>query len=488
MTAATGNQQGSDRKYETVIGLEVHVELHTKSKIFCGCSTSFGAPPNTHTCPVCLGHPGVLPVLNKQALEYAIKASMALNCQVATDTKFDRKNYFYPDSPKAYQISQYDKPVGEHGWVEIEVGGVTKRIGITRVHLEEDAGKLTHVDGGYASLVDFNRVGTPLIEIVSEPDLRSPEEARAYLEKIKAIMQYCDVSDVKMEEGSLRCDANISLRPFGREKFGTKAELKNMNSFRGVQRGLEYEEWRQADVLDSGDEVVQETRRWDEAQGKTLTMRSKEQAHDYRYFPDPDLVSAHIDEEWKTRVQSTIPELPDARKKRYVEQYSLPSYDAEVITASMKLADFFEESLNYTQDAKAVSNWIMGDLLGYLNASGLELADVRITGQGLGEMIGLIEKGTISSKIAKTVFKSMLETGKSPQAIVEEQGLVQISDEGAIAAIVDQIVANNPQSVADFKAGKDKAVGFLVGQIMKETKGKANPGLVNKLILESLNR
>ncbi|MED4600313.1 Asp-tRNA(Asn)/Glu-tRNA(Gln) amidotransferase subunit GatB [Paenibacillus validus] len=482
MTAAT------DKKYETVIGLEVHVELHTKSKIFCGCSTSFGAPPNTHTCPICLGHPGVLPVLNKQALEYAMKASMALNCQVATESKFDRKNYFYPDSPKAYQISQYDKPVGEHGWIEIEVGGETKRIGITRVHLEEDAGKLTHVDGGYASLVDFNRVGTPLIEIVSEPDLRSPEEARAYLEKIKAIMQYCDVSDVKMEEGSLRCDANISLRPYGQEQFGTKAELKNMNSFRGVQRGLEYEEWRQADVLDGGGQVVQETRRWDEAQGKTLPMRGKEQAHDYRYFPDPDLVAVYIDDEWKERVRASIPELPDARKKRYVAEYALPSYDAEVITASMKLADFFEESLKYTKDAKAVSNWIMGDLLGYLNANGLEITDVQITGKSLGEMIGLIEKGTISSKIAKTVFKSMLETGKDPQTIVEEQGLVQISDEGAIAAVVDQIVSNNPQSVADFKAGKDKAVGFLVGQVMKETKGKANPGLVNKLILDRLNR
>lgn len=481
MTAAT------DKKYETVIGLEVHVELHTNSKIFCGCSTAFGAPPNTHTCPVCLGHPGVLPVLNKQAVEYAMKAAMALNCQVATESKFDRKNYFYPDSPKAYQISQYDKPVGEHGWIEIEVNGETKRIGITRVHLEEDAGKLTHVDGGYATLADYNRVGTPLIEIVSEPDLRSPEEARAYLEKIKAIMQYCDVSDVKMEEGSLRCDANISLRPFGQTEFGTKAELKNMNSFRGVQRGLEYEEWRQADVLDSGDHVVQETRRWDEAQGKTLTMRSKEQAHDYRYFPDPDLVSMHIDEEWKARVLASIPELPDARKKRYVSEYGLPSYDAEVITSSMKLADFFEESLNFTKDAKAVSNWIMGDLLGYLNANNLELADVNITGKGLGEMIGLMEKGTISSKIAKTVFKSMLETGKDPQTIVEEQGLVQISDEGAIKAVVDQIVSNNPQSVADFKAGKEKAVGFLVGQVMKETKGKANPGLVNKLIIERLN-
>ncbi|MBP1157117.1 MULTISPECIES: Asp-tRNA(Asn)/Glu-tRNA(Gln) amidotransferase subunit GatB [unclassified Paenibacillus] len=481
MTAAT------DKKYETVIGLEVHVELHTKSKIFCGCSTAFGAPPNTHTCPVCLGHPGVLPVLNKQAVEYAMKAAMALNCQVATESKFDRKNYFYPDSPKAYQISQYDKPVGEHGWIEIEVNGETKRIGITRVHLEEDAGKLTHVDGGYATLADYNRVGTPLIEIVSEPDLRSPEEARAYLEKIKAIMQYCDVSDVKMEEGSLRCDANISLRPFGQKEFGTKAELKNMNSFRGVQRGLEYEEWRQADVLEGGGNVVQETRRWDEAQGKTLTMRSKEQAHDYRYFPDPDLVSMHIDEEWKARVLASIPELPDARKKRYVDEYGLPSYDAEVITSSIKVADFFEESLNFTKDAKAVSNWIMGDLLGYLNANNLELGDVKITGKGLGEMIGLLEKGTISSKIAKTVFKSMLETGKDPQTIVEEQGLVQISDEGAIKAVVDQIVSNNPQSVADFKAGKEKAVGFLVGQVMKETKGKANPGLVNKLIIERLN-
>ncbi|GLI05995.1 aspartyl/glutamyl-tRNA(Asn/Gln) amidotransferase subunit B [Paenibacillus tyrfis] len=482
MTAAT------DKKYETVIGLEVHVELHTNSKIFCGCSTAFGAPPNTHTCPICLGHPGVLPVLNKQAVEYAMKASMALNCQIATESKFDRKNYFYPDSPKAYQISQYDKPVGEHGWIEIEVNGETKRIGITRVHLEEDAGKLTHVEGGHASLVDFNRVGTPLIEIVSEPDLRSPEEARAYLEKLKAIMQYCDVSDVKMEEGSLRCDANISLRPYGQQEFGTKAELKNMNSFRGVQRGLEYEEWRQADVLDSGGKVVQETRRWDEAQGKTLTMRSKEQAHDYRYFPDPDLVALHIDDAWKARVRESIPELPDARKKRYVSEYGLPSYDAEVITSSIKLADFFEESLNFTKDAKAVSNWIMGDLLGYLNANNLELQDVKVTGKGLGEMIGLMEKGTISSKIAKTVFKTMLETGKAPQTIVEEQGLVQISDEGAILAVVEQIVAGNPQSVADFKAGKEKAVGFLVGQVMKETKGKANPGLVNKLIIEVLNR
>ncbi|TVX95450.1 Asp-tRNA(Asn)/Glu-tRNA(Gln) amidotransferase subunit GatB [Cohnella terricola] len=474
-------------KYETVVGLEVHVELHTKSKIFCGCSTSFGAPPNTHTCPVCLGHPGVLPVLNRQAVEYAMKAAMAINCEIAEWCKFDRKNYFYPDSPKAYQISQYDQPIGQNGWIDIEVNGQTKRIGITRLHLEEDAGKLTHIDGGYGSLVDLNRVGTPLVEIVSEPDIRSPEEAKAYLEKLRAIMQYCDVSDVKMEEGSLRCDANISIRPYGQKEFGTRAELKNMNSFRGVQRGLEYEELRQADVLDGGGKVVQETRRWDENQGKTISMRGKEEAHDYRYFPDPDLVRLHIDDEWKARVLASIPELPDARQARYIQEYGLSSYDAGVLTASMKLADFFEESLKHTSDAKASANWIMGELLGYLNANNLELDGVKITGQGLGEMIQLIEKGTISNKIAKTVFKGLIETGKSPQQIVEEQGLVQISDEGAILAIVDAVIAANPQSVEDFRNGKEKAIGFLVGQIMKETKGKANPGLVNKLLVDRLN-
>lgn len=478
--------QATERTYETVIGLEVHVELHTNSKIFCGCSTAFGAPPNTNTCPICLGHPGVLPVLNKRAVEYAIKAAMALNCEIATESKFDRKNYFYPDSPKAYQISQYDQPIGQRGWIDIEVDGKTKRIGITRLHLEEDAGKLTHLPAGVGSLVDFNRVGTPLIEIVSEPDLRTPEEARAYLEKLKAIMQYCEVSDVKMEEGSLRCDANISIRPWGQEKFGTRAELKNMNSFRGVQRGLEYEEERQAAILDAGGTVEQETRRWDEAQGKTLSMRGKEEAHDYRYFPDPDLVKLFIDEEWKTQIRATIPELPDAKQARYAVDYGLSGYDAGVITSSLPLARFFEESLGFTKDAKAVANWIMGELLGYLNANGLELQDVKITGQGLGEMIGLIENGTISGKIAKTVFKAMLETGKSPQAIVQEQGLVQISDEGEIKAVVERIVEANPQSVSDYQAGKEKAVGFLVGQVMRETKGKANPALVNKLILERL--
>lgn len=477
-----------DTRYETVIGLEIHVELHTQSKIFCGCSTRFGAQPNTQTCPVCLGHPGVLPVLNRQAVDYAIKAAMALNCEIATDSKFDRKNYFYPDSPKAYQISQYDQPVGERGWVDIEVDGRTKRIGITRVHLEEDAGKLTHDPYGSGSLVDLNRCGTPLIEIVSEPDIRSAEEARAYLEKVRAIMQYCEVSDVKMEQGSLRCDVNISTRPAGQSAFGTKAELKNMNSFSSVLKATEYEEQRQRDVLSGGGKIVQETRRWDEAQRKTLSMRSKEEAHDYRYFPDPDLVKLYIDDDWKARIRASIPELPDARKARYIAGFGLPAYDADVITASKKLADLFEQSLDYTKDAKAVSNWIMGDLLGYLNANNAEVDAVQITGQGLGEMIGLIEKGTISNKIAKTVFKAMLETGKRPQAIVEDQGLVQISDEGAILEVVTRVLSANPQAVEEIRAGKDKAVGFLVGMVMKETKGKANPGLVNKLIMEQIGK
>ncbi|WP_028594857.1 Asp-tRNA(Asn)/Glu-tRNA(Gln) amidotransferase subunit GatB [Paenibacillus assamensis] len=474
--------------FETVIGLEVHVELHTNSKIFCGCSTSFGAPPNTHTCPICLGHPGVLPVLNKQAVEYAMKAAMALNCEIADISKFDRKNYFYPDSPKAYQISQYDQPIGRNGWIDIEVDGKTKRITIDRLHLEEDAGKLTHMEGGFGSLVDFNRVGTPLVEIVSNPDIRSAQEAEAYMQKLRAIMQYCDVSDVKMEEGSLRCDVNISLRPVGQEEYGTKTELKNMNSFRGVVRGTEYEVERQTDILEDGGTIVQETRRWDESQGRTLSMRSKEEAHDYRYFPDPDLVTLHIDEEWKERVRATIPELPDARKARYASEFGLSSYDADVLTSSKKLADLLEESLNYTKDAKAVANWIMGDLLGYLNQNSKEIDDVMLNGQNLGEMIGLIEKGTISNKIAKTVFKEMLESGKAPQAIVEEKGLVQISDEGAIRGIVEQIVAANPQSVEDYRAGKERAIGFLVGQVMRETKGKANPTLVNELLVDVLKQ
>jgi aspartyl-tRNA(Asn)/glutamyl-tRNA(Gln) amidotransferase subunit B len=473
-------------QYETVIGLEVHVELGTESKIFCGCSTSFGAPPNHHTCPICLGHPGVLPVLNRKAVEYAMKAAMALNCEISDECKFDRKNYFYPDSPKAYQISQYDKPIGLNGYIDIEVGGQTKRIRINRLHLEEDAGKLTHIENGQATLVDFNRVGTPLVEIVSEPDLSSPEEAHAYLEKLKAIMQYCEVSDVKMEEGSLRCDANISLRPAGETRLGTKAELKNMNSFRGVQKGLEYEVLRQTEVLEDGGRVVQETRRWDEAKGKTISMRSKEEAHDYRYFPDPDLVRLVIHRDWKEAVRATIPELPDARQTRYMEAYGLSGYDAANLTQSKGLADLFEDTLKHTKDAKTVTNWITGELLGYMNSNNVEVDKMSVTGLGLGELIQLIEKGTISNKIAKTVFREMMDSGKLPGQIVEEQGLVQMSDEGEILGIVKRVIESNPQSVADYRAGKEKAIGSLVGQVMKETKGKANPGVVNKLIIEQI--
>ncbi|MBL0385830.1 Asp-tRNA(Asn)/Glu-tRNA(Gln) amidotransferase subunit GatB [Tumebacillus sp. ITR2] len=474
-------------KYETIIGLEVHVEMNTKSKIFCGCSAEFGAPPNTNVCPICLGYPGVLPVLNREVLNKAMKASLALNCTITPDSKFDRKNYFYPDSPDAYQISQFDKPIGQHGWVEIEVDGYTKRIGINRVHMEEDAGKSTHAQDGLSTLVDFNRAGVPLIEIVSEPDIRTPGEAKAYLEKLKAIMQYCEISDCKMEEGSLRCDANISLRPWGQEKFGTKRELKNMNSFNNVKKALEYEQAAQEEIIESGVLIEQATLRWDDAANKTHVMRSKEDAHDYRYFPEPDLVQLEIDEAWIASVRATIPELPAERKERYQSEFGLPSHDAEVLTASKRVADFFEATVSKGVEAKTVSNWIMGDLLGYLNSNNLELTEVPLKPEQLGAMIKMIEGGQISTKIAKDVFKDMLQTGKDPDVIVQEKGLVQISDEGELLKIVDEVLANNPKIVEDFKAGKEKALGALVGQTMKATKGKGNPGLLNKLILERLN-
>ncbi|MEH7667118.1 Asp-tRNA(Asn)/Glu-tRNA(Gln) amidotransferase subunit GatB [Bacillus sp. JJ689] len=471
---------------ETIIGLEVHVELKTNSKIFSASPTEFGAEPNTQTSVIDLGYPGVLPTLNKEAVNFAMKAAMALNCEIATETKFDRKNYFYPDNPKAYQISQFDKPIGENGWIEIEVDGKKKRIGITRLHLEEDAGKSTHTADG--SLVDYNRQGMPLIEIVSEPDMRTPEEAYAYLEKLKSIIQYTGVSDCKMEEGSLRCDANISLRPVGQEKFGTKAELKNLNSFTYVQKGLEHEQVRQEKELLSGGIIQQETRRYDEATKKTILMRVKEGSDDYRYFPEPDLVELYIDDEWKEAVRASIPELPDARKARYVAEIGLPAYDAHVLTLTKEMSDFFEATVADGADAKLTSNWLMGEVLAYLNKQQKELKDVALTPAGLSKMVQLIEKGTISSKIAKKVFNELIEKGGDPEEIVKAKGLVQISDEGTLRKVVTEILDNNGQSIEDFKNGKDRAIGFLVGQIMKATKGQANPPLVNKLLLEEINK
>ncbi|MFG6115478.1 Asp-tRNA(Asn)/Glu-tRNA(Gln) amidotransferase subunit GatB [Halobacillus sp. MO56] len=473
--------------FETVIGLEVHVELKTNSKIFSPSPNMFGDEPNTNVNPIDLGYPGVLPVLNEEAVNFAMKAAMALNCEIATDTKFDRKNYFYPDNPKAYQISQFDQPIGENGHIDIEVDGVKKRIGITRLHLEEDAGKLTHSDEGY-SLVDYNRQGTPLVEIVSEPDIRSPQEAYAYLEKLKNIIQYTGVSDCKMEEGSLRCDANLSLRPIGQEEFGTKTELKNLNSFSFVQKGLEFEEKRQAQVLLSGGEILQETRRYDEQTKETILMRVKEGSDDYRYFPEPDLVPLYIDEDWKERIRAEIPELPDARKKRYIENLELPEYDAMVLTNNKAMSDFFEETINHGADVKQASNWLMGEVSAHLNKQQKEFDEIALTPESLAKMIKLLEDGTISSKIAKKVFAELVEKGGDPEKIVKEKGLVQISDEGQLTEIITKILDDNQQSIEDYKNGKDRALGFLVGQVMKETKGQANPPMVNKIILSEMEK
>ncbi|MCS1352046.1 Asp-tRNA(Asn)/Glu-tRNA(Gln) amidotransferase subunit GatB [Mechercharimyces sp. CAU 1602] len=474
-------------RYETVIGIEVHVELSTQSKIFCGCSTDFGKEPNTQTCPICLGHPGVLPMLNKKAVHLAMKAAMALHCEIAEISKFDRKNYFYPDCPKAYQISQYDQPIGEHGWIDIEVEGETKRIGITRVHLEEDAGKLQHEESGESSLVDFNRVGVPLIEIVSEPDLRTPAEARAYLEKLKLIMQYTDVSDVKMEEGSLRCDANISLRPVGQEAFGTKTELKNLNSFRNVERALYYEQKRQQEVLDAGEKVTHQTMRWLEEKEETKVMRSKEEAHDYRYFPEPDLVKLELDPVWKESVRAQIPELPDTRQQRYINECGLSRYDASILVSAKSTADFFDATMEQGADAKLAANWITGELLAFLNKEERMLSDILLSPASLTKMITLIQQGTISNKIGKKVFRELIEHGGDPEQIVKDKGWVQISDEGKLEEMVVAVLQENPQSVIDYRNGKDRALGFLVGQVMKQTRGQANPQMVNEMILKKMN-
>lgn len=475
-------------RYETVIGLEVHVELSTQTKIFCSCSTKFGSAPNTNVCPVCLGMPGVLPVLNEKVLEYAIKLGLALGCEILPFSKFDRKNYFYPDLPKAYQISQLDLPICRNGHIDVTVDGEERRIRINRIHMEEDAGKLVHSENGGGTCVDLNRAGVPLLEIVTEPDIHSPEEAKEYLTKLKTIIQYLNISDCKMEEGSLRCDANISIRPEGTETLGTKSEIKNMNSFKAVQRGLEYEVARQIALVEDGDKVVQETRRWDDTKGMTFSMRSKEEANDYRYFPDPDLAPIMVSRERVEEIAATLPELPEQRFCRLVEKDGLPEYDAGVITSTKAMSDYYDECVSLFSNPKMVSNWIMGDFSCLLNDNGIEIQDAKVTPQLLIDMLKMIENGKISGKIAKTVFEEMFASGKTPEKIVEEKGLVQISDASAIEPIAQKVIDANPKSVEDYHAGKDKAIGFLVGQIMKETKGKANPQMVNEIIIKLLGQ
>jgi aspartyl-tRNA(Asn)/glutamyl-tRNA(Gln) amidotransferase subunit B len=473
-------------EYEPVIGLEVHAQLLTDAKIFCGCSTKFGAPPNTHTCPVCLGMPGVLPVLNKKVVEFMMKMALATHCRINGECCFARKNYFYPDLPKGYQISQYAAPPAEQGWIELEINGAKKRIGITRIHMEEDAGKLIHDEHNPASYVDLNRTGVPLIEIVSEPDIRSAEEAAAYLRRLHEILVYLEICDGNMEEGSFRCDANVSLRLRGTETFGTRTELKNMNSFRNVQRALEYEIKRQTYVLDAGDAVVQETRLWDDTSGVTHSMRSKEEAHDYRYFPDPDLVPIVIDDAWITAVRNTLPELPLEKRERFVREYQIPGYDAGVLTASRALADYYEEVVRLSGQPKIASNWVMGDVLRFLNEDKKEIRDCPITPAALAEMILLIQDGTISGKMAKEVCEAMYRSGKTPGAVIEDKGLVQITDEGALTGTISEIIGKNPAQVAQYRAGKEKVFGFFVGQAMKATGGKANPQVINDLLKKML--
>jgi len=477
--------------YEAVIGLEVHAELLTESKVFCGCSAKFGAPPNQNTCPVCLGMPGALPVLNRRAVEYAIRAGLALNCEIARLSRWARKNYFYPDLPKGYQISQYELPLCLGGWIEIDIDGTPRRIGLTRIHMEEDTGKNIHDAHSDASLVDFNRCGVPLLEIVSEPDLRSPQEAGAYLRKLRTILQYLEICDGNMEEGSFRCDANVSIRPRGARELGTKIEIKNMNSFRNVERAVEYELKRQTQALQEGGRLVQETRLWDPEREVTRPMRSKEFAHDYRYFPEPDLLPLVVSEAWVEAVRTTMPELPDARRLRFQQQYGLPAYDAEVLTMRKDVADYYEATVRYHNNPKALSNWVMGDVLRILRERKLDSAfvihDWPVAPERLAAMVELIDSGEISGKIAKAVFEELVTSGKTPLQIVDEQGLKQISDEGAIDAAVEQVLANNPDKVAEYRGGRDKLFGFFVGLVMKATQGKANPQKVNDLLRDKLS-
>ena len=478
----------SRNDYEVVIGLEVHAELSTKTKIFCSCPTSFGAAPNTHTCPICMAMPGTLPVLNEKVVEYAVKAGLATNCEISKDSKNDRKNYFYPDLPKAYQISQFDKPLCNHGYVEIEDDeGNKKKIRLLRIHIEEDAGKLNHDEFGGGSLVDLNRAGVPLIEMVSEPDLRSAGEVERYMKKLKSILEYIEVSDCKMQEGSLRADVNVSVRKKGETKLGTRTEMKNMNSFRSIVRAIEYEVERQIDVIEDGGVIEQETLRWDDVSGKTFPMRDKEDAQDYRYFPDPDLVAIKLSDEYIENIRKTLPELPESRKQRYLTEYGLSEKDANIITSSKYLSDLFEEASKICNNPKAVNNWIISDISRILNETEMEPIQIPFDSKQLAKLVTLIDKGTISSSIAKKVLVEMFEHPRDPEDIIDEKGWVQISDEGAIKDVVLRVLENNPQSVADYKAGKQKALGFLVGQAMKETRGKANPQMLNKMFLEELN-
>jgi aspartyl-tRNA(Asn)/glutamyl-tRNA(Gln) amidotransferase subunit B len=474
-------------EYEPVIGLEVHAQLLTRSKIFCGCSTTFGASPNTHTCPVCLGLPGALPVLNRQVVEFTVKMALATHCSIAPYSRFARKNYFYPDLPKGYQISQYELPLAEHGWVEIETETGVERIRILRIHMEEDAGKLIHDEAQPVSYVDLNRTGVPLIEIVSEPDIRSPEDAANYLRKIRDILRYLEICDGNMEEGSMRCDANVSLRPVGSDTLGVKAELKNMNSFRNVQRALEFEIRRQRALLERGEPIIQETRLWDAGRNVTLSMRGKEEAHDYRYFPDPDLAPVVVDDEWIESVRSALPELPDAKRERFMSEYGLPAYDAQVLTSSKALADYFEAVAKEVNQPKVVSNWIMSELLRELKRDEREIEACPIPPENLAELLRLISTNVISGKIAKTVFDEMYASGKKPKDIVAEKGLTQVTDEGAIESVINEVLAESTAEVEQYRKGKDKLFGFFVGQVMKKTKGKANPSLVNDLLRKKLS-
>ena len=474
-------------EYEPVIGLEVHAQLKTKTKIFCSCSTRFGAPPNTHTCPVCLGMPGVLPVLNKRVVEYTLRMALATHCTINRESRFARKNYFYPDLPKGYQISQYELPIARDGFVDIEINGGKKRIGITRIHMEEDAGKLTHDPDRPLSMIDFNRTGVPLMEIVSEPDIRSPEEAGAYLRNLRAVVRYLGISDGNMEEGSFRCDANVSIRPKGAKAFGTRAELKNLNSFKHVEKALTFEIIRQQEILEDGGRVIQETRLWDPDKNRSTSMRGKEEAHDYRYFPDPDLLPLIIDDDWIDSIQNVIPELPDEKKERFMDEYHLPFYDADFLTSSRELADYFEACVKDFPNSKQVSNWVMGSLMGLLNVQGKSIAESPIASKDLAQLLQLIDEKIISSKIAKTVFDEMAQTGRPPKEIVTEKGLVQVTDESAIKAVVLKVLQQCSTEVKDYKNGKTKLFGFFVGQVMKETKGKANPKIVNEILKKVLS-